>query len=462
MNRRHLIKSLIATTISGTIASTASLSSNSFASNTTSSKKYPWKNWSGNQQCMPSERIAPANIEELQSLIKHSQGRIRAVGAGHSFSELVPTDETLLSIRRLAGLKNVDATKNTATIYAGTTLREIGPLLNAQNQALVNMPDIDQQTLSGCICTSTHGTGRQLGSLSHYVEALDIVTASGDLLHCSQHENADLFKAAQVSLGALGIITSITMKNTAPFKLKRQSQWLPFEDLLPQAEALSHANRNFEFYYFPFTGMALTDALNITTEASTQSEELDGNSGIMDLKSARDYLSWSNKLRELILSSYMKTIALEESVDHSYAIYATERNVRFNEMEYHLPAELGLKALQEVRIAVESKFPEVFFPIECRFIKGDDIWLSPFYQRDTISIAVHRYFEENHAPLYKVVEPILQKYQGRPHWGKINTFSTKQFAHAYPQWQAFQDVRQHYDPQGKFLNPYLMRTFGLR
>jgi FAD-linked oxidoreductase len=457
MNRRHLIKSLIASTITSAMP----LSLNSFASSATVSKKYPWKNWSGNQQCFPSQRLAPANIEELQNLIKNNQGRIRAVGAGHSFSELVPTEDTLLSIRRLAGLKSIDATNSTATIYAGSTLREIGPMLNAQNQALVNMPDIDQQTLSGSICTSTHGTGRELGSLSHYVEALDIVTASGDLLHCSQHENTDLFKAAQVSLGALGIITAITMKNTAPFKLKRQSHWLPVEDLLPQIGALSRANRNFEFYYFPFTGMALTDALNITTEPSTQNDELDSNNGIMDLKSARDYLSWSNKLRELILSSYMKTITLEESVDHSYAIYATERNVRFNEMEYHLPTELGLKALQEVRLAIESKFPEVFFPIECRFIKGDDIWLSPFYQRDTISIAVHRYFAEDHAPLYKVIEPILQKYQGRPHWGKINTFSNKQFEQAYPQWKAFQEVRQHYDPSGKFLNPYLTRTFGL-
>jgi len=457
MNRRHLIKSLIA----GTITSSIPLASNSFAGSATSSKKYPWKNWSGNQQCFPSQRIAPESIDALQALIKNSRGKIRAVGAGHSFSELVPTDETLLSIRRLAGLKDVNAAKNTATIYAGTTLHEIGPLLNAQNQALVNMPDIDQQTLSGSICTSTHGTGRELGSLSHYVEALDIVTASGDLLHCSQHENTELFKAAQVSLGALGIITSITMKNTSPFKLKRQSQWLPFDDLLPQADALSRINRNFEFYYFPFTGMALTDSLNITTDPSSQSEELDGNSGIMDLKSARDYLSWSNKLRELILSSYMKTVELEENVDHSYAIYASERNVRFNEMEYHLPAELGLKALQEVRLAVESKFPEVFFPIECRFIKGDDIWLSPFYQRDTISIAVHRYFEEDHTPLYKAIEPILQKYQGRPHWGKINTFSNKQFEQNYPKWKEFQEVRQHYDPQGKFLNPYLMRTFGL-
>ena len=461
MNRRHLIKSLIA----GTVASAFPLSNSAFAVTSSSvkkgAKKYPWKNWSGNQKCFPSQRLAPASIGELQSLIQNTQGRIRAVGAGHSFSELVPTDETLLSIRRLAGLKGVDTANKTASIYAGTILKEIGPLLNAQNQALINMPDIDQQTLSGCICTSTHGTGRELGSLSHYVKELDIVTASGELLHCSEQENTDLFRASQVSLGALGIITSITMQNTSPFKLKRQARWLPFEDLLLEADSLSRANRNFEFYYFPFTGMSLTDSLNITDEPTNKNPELDGNSGIMDLKSARDYLSWSNKLRELILSAYMKTIASEENIDHSYAIYATERNVRFNEMEYHLPAEQGLKALQEVRTAIESKFPEVFFPIECRFVKGDDVWLSPFYQRDTISIAVHRYFEEDHSELYKTIEPILQKYQGRPHWGKINTFSHQQFSQAYPKWKEFQEVRQHYDPKGKFLNPYLERTFGL-
>ncbi len=457
MNRRNLIKSLIA----GTVASAFPLSNSVLASNHTAKKKYPWKNWSGNQKCFPDQRVAPASVTELQTLISNTKGRIRAVGTGHSFSELVPTDETLLSIRRLSGLKSTDATKKTATIYSGSILSEIGPLLNAQNQALINMPDIDQQTLSGCICTSTHGTGRELGSLSHYVEALDIVTASGDLLHCNQQENSELFKAAQVSLGALGIITSITMRNTSPFKLKRQSRWLPLDDLLPEADALSRANRNFEFFYFPFTGMSLTDSLNVTNEAVNQSEELDGNSGIMDLKSARDYLSWANKLRELILSTYMKTISPEENIDHSYAIYATERNVRFNEMEYHLPAELGLKALQEVRTTIESQFPEVFFPIECRFVKGDDIWLSPFYQRDTISIAVHRYFEEDHSALYKAIEPILQKYQGRPHWGKINTFSHQQFKQAYPQWNAFQAVRRQYDPEGKFLNPYLMRTFGV-
>jgi len=458
MNRRHLIKSLIATTIASSVP-TYALSSVQPAKS--ASKKYPWKNWSGNQQCFPGNRFAPASIAELQTIVRESKGHIRAVGAGHSFSRLVPTDDNLISIRRLAGLRSVNKSQNTANIYAGTILKEIGPLLAEQNQALINMPDIDQQTLSGAICTATHGTGRTLGSMSSYIQDIEMVTANGDLEFCSATVNPDLFNAAKVSLGALGIITSATLQNTSPFKLKREGSWLSFEEGTQQAHQLAKDNRNFEFYYFPFTGMILTDRLNETDDAIQEHGEIDGNSGILDLKTARDYLSWSKKLRELIVGSYMKTVQATSTVDHSYSIYATERNVRFNEMEYHLPAENAMAALTEIRQTIETKFDEVFFPIECRFIKAEDSWLSPFYQRDTVSLAVHRYFEEDYEPYFKAIEPIFQKYEGRPHWGKLNTFSAQQIAKAYPRFNDFKNVRQQYDPSGKFLNSYLKEIFEI-
>jgi FAD-linked oxidoreductase len=449
MNRRNLLKSLVA----ATVASAVPLPS--FSAQASAAKRFPWKNWSGNQHCLPSERLAPATVEELQTLIRSKTASIRALGSGHSFSPLVPTDQILLSTRRLSGVKSVNTENNQATLYSGTLLSESGPALNQHKQALINMPDIDQQTLAGAISTATHGTGKSLGSLSSYVTELELVDAQGDLVQCSLNNNPELFRAAQVGLGSLGIVTSITMQNRTPFNLKRQSSWMTFEDVAEQAQQLADTNRNFEFFYFPFTGMALTDSLNITNEAPTHSEEIDGNGGIMDLKAARDYLGWSNKLRELILSSYMKTIEPEVNIDHSYAIYASERNVRFNEMEYHLPAEEGIKALREVRSVLEKQHTEVFFPIECRFIKGEEAWLSPFYQRDTMSIAIHRYFEEDHKPMFKAIEPILQKYGGRPHWGKLNTFTKEQFASSYPRWQEFLELRKHYDPKDRFLNPYL-------
>ena len=461
MQRRDLLKTLVATTLSASLPSLSLLASPSMASTAASKRRdLPWKNWSGNQVCYPQNTYAPSSIDALQEVLRESSGRVRMVGAGHSFSELVPTNDTLLAMRRLNGVRSVDEPKKTATFYAGTTLGETGPILADHGLGLFNMPDVDHQTLAGAISTATHGTGRSLGSLSSYVEALTLLTASGDKVRCNANDNSDLFSAAQVGLGTLGVISDVTLKGMDAYKLKRHGFWLPVEEVMAASDPLSKDNRHFEFFYFPFTGMTLVDTLNITTDAIESHEELDGNSGIMDLKMARDYLSWSPKLRELIVGGYLKTQVSMERVDHSYAIYANDRNVRFNEMEYHFPIETGMSALREVITKIEKDFPEVFFPIECRYIKAESAWLSPFYERDVISIAVHRYFEEDFLAMFAAIEVILQKHGGRPHWGKINTFTAAQCRDAYPKWQDFLDIRQQYDPKGKFLNPYLEKLFA--
>jgi len=460
MHRRDLLKSLVASTLTAAVPSAFLVTHQNTAANTLNkATRIPWKNWSGNQICYPKHKLSPNNLEQLKETLSTSQGTVRVVGSGHSFSELIPTDDTLISIRRLNGIVHTDDVKKTATISAGTTLGETGPLLAKHHQALLNMPDVDHQTLAGAINTATHGTGRELGSLSSFVSALTLVTASGEALNCNANNHSELFNAAKVGLGSLGIITDITMQNTQPYNLKRDAFWLPIEETLSSADKLSRDNRHFEFFYFPFTGMTLIDTLNESNEAIQSAEEIDGNSGILDLKNARDYLSWSPKLRELIVGGYLKTQSSVSRVDKSYAIYANDRNVRFNEMEYHLPIDEGLPALREVISMIEKNFHDVFFPIECRYIKQDDAWLSPFYKRDSISIAVHRYFEEDHSALFNAIEPILQKYNGRPHWGKLNTFSAKQCREAYPHWQDFIDIRQQVDPQNRFLNSYLKQLF---
>jgi FAD/FMN-containing dehydrogenase len=180
----------------------------------------------------------------------------------------------------------------------------------------------------------------------------------------------------------------------------------------------------------------------------------------MELKMVRDWLEWSPTLRRLLLGAYGGTIPDEITIGNSWKNYANERNVRFNEMEYHLPRENGLKALREIIAALESKHHEVFFPIEVRYVKADDIWLSPFYQQDSMSIALHRYFEEDYTPYFKTVEPILRKHGGRPHWGKLNTLGSNDFAELYPRWGDFSEIRREVDPQGRFLNAYLQSLFG--
>jgi FAD-linked oxidoreductase len=420
----------------------------------------PWRNWSGSQQCLPAARSAPANVAQLQELIATAKGTVRAVGAGHSFMPLVTTDGTIVSLSRLSGLVNHDPQNLQATLWAGSRLGDIGQPLEDAGQALINMPDIDEQTLAGCLATATHGTGADIGCMSTFIEGLQLVDARGDLVDCDATNNAELFQAAKVSLGALGVITQVRLQNVAPYRLRRETVWREFDEILEVADDMAAQHRNFEFYYIPYSGMGFTDAHDLTDEPLGSTEKIDTNDSVQDLKLARDWLDGSPKLRELILSSVVKTLSDEVTVESSWKNYASERNVRFNEMEYHLPRENGLQALREVRTVLETQHPEVFFPIEVRYIKGDDIWLSPFHQRDTCSIAVHRYFEDDYKPYFKSIEPIFRKYNGRPHWGKLNTLNQQDFRKLYPRWNDFAEVRRTIDPNGRFLNPYLASLFG--
>jgi len=457
ITRRNLLSSLIAA--AGATAVTPSMVLARL--NPSGERKIPWKNWSGSQVCYPQARKAPATIDELRQLIVSAPGNIRPVGSGHSFTALVPTDDTIVSISRLSGMVSHDSVNHTSVIQAGTRLGDIGGPLAEAGQALINMPDIDEQTLAGALGTATHGTGAGIGCLPSFVEGLQLVTANGEVIECDRNNNPEIFNAARVNLGALGVITQVRMQNQPSYRLKRQLSCKPIEEILENADTLANENRNFEFYYIPFSGMGFQDTQNITTEPESSTEKTDQNDGVETLKTLRNALSWSSTIRELSIGTYMKTISDEVTIASSWQNYATERNVRFNEMEYHLPRENGLKAFREIREVVERDFPEVFFPFEVRYVKSDDIWLSPFFERETMSIAVHRIFDEDYKPMFKALEPIFKKYGGRPHWGKINTMNGQELSKHYKHWNDFKEVRQTLDPQGKFLNPYLKGIFAV-
>jgi len=323
------------------------------------------------------------------------------------------------------------------------------------------MPDIDEQVLAGALSTCTHGTGAGIGALPTFVVGMDIVLASGEEVRCNARHNSELFRAVQVSLGALGVITSVTLQNTEPYRLRRESWIEDWDTTLDEAQLRADKHRNFEFYYVPFSDRCFVHTHDFSDEQSHATPMHDQNEAVLDLKTVRDYLGWSDTLRSIPIKALGALIDREVQVEASWLSYASERNVRFNEMEYHLPRESGLDALREIRQVLESGHREVFFPIEVRFIKGDDIWLSPFQGRDSMSIAVHRYYAEDYQAYFDSIEPILRKYGGRPHWGKLNSLAAKDFAQLYPHWNEWLAVRQDVDPGGKFLNPYLRKVFGV-
>ncbi len=424
-------------------------------------RQIKWQNWSGGQQCIPQARFAPANVNELIDLIGTSPKPIRAVGTGHSFSALVPTQGTLVSLDRLNGVLETNDQTLEAIIGAGSKLGDLSSTLEARGQALINMPDINRQTLAGSIATATHGTGEAFGSLSSFVTGLELVTANGEVQWCDATQNPDLFQAARVSLGSIGILTKIRLQNRTPHKINKRTWVMPFEDMMAEADNFARDNRNFEFFYIPFSSMCIGLTHNETDAPLSPRTSDDDDDGLMTLKALGDYLGWAPTVREYFIRSALEDVPDEVFVDTSWKVYPSERGVRFNEMEYHLPRENALAALREIREIVEGNNLDLFFPWEFRYTKADDIWLSPFEGRDSCSIAVHRFYEEDYQPLFTAIEPIMKKHGGRPHWGKLHTLKASDFAGLYPHWDDFLEVRQTVDPDGVFLNEHLKGVFGL-
>lgn len=418
-----------------------------------------WRNWSGIQHAYPAARLAPKTEAEVAQALKTAVAPIRPVGAGHSFTALAPTDGTLVSLDSLSGIIAWEGEE--AVVAAGTRLGALGPALAAKGRAMANLPDINKQALAGALATGTHGTGATIKALHGDVTALRLVTPKGETIDCGEHRDADVFQAAKVSLGALGVITQVRLRTTANRRLERNVWLEPFEDALAKAEERWAKHRNFEFYAVPFTGLAACISHD-ETDAPVLPRGPDQDTVFLDaLKGLRNLLGFSAPLRKAAARALLGGTKPEKAIDEGWKLLSTERPVRFNEMEFHLPAGVQLKALAEIVATIEKERPDVFFPIECRRIAPDDAWLSPFQGEPRGSIAVHAHYKDEFAFLYTLIEPIFRRYGGRPHWGKLHSVSGDQLAGLYPRWNDFLKVRATLDPEGRMLNPYLKGLFGV-
>jgi len=418
-----------------------------------------WRNWSGIRHSYPAQRLAPASDEELANILKTAPAPIRAVGAGHSFMPLVPTDGSLLTLDEMAGLVSVEGDE--VVVRAGTRLGDLGPALAGHGRAMANLPDINKQSLGGALATATHGTGKHLMALHGTVTALRLVTPQGLVVDCDATKNKDLFDAARVSLGSLGIISQVRLK-TIPNKNLHRKVWLEnFEDTLAAAESRWNTHRNFEFYAVPFTGLAANITHDETDEAPSPRGPETDSQFLEALMVLRNLFQFSTPLRKTVAHFVLSTAESkpEEAVDEGWKLLSTERPVRFNEMEFHIPADEQLACLREVVAAIETHRPDVFFPIELRRIAPDDAWLSPFQGGERGSIAVHCYYRDEWEFLFTLVEPIMRRHGGRPHWGKLNSLKTADFVSLYPRWNDFSELRRQMDPEGRMLNPYLKGIF---
>ena len=396
-----------------------------------------WANWSGSVSCTPQTLSMPASERELIDLIKQTAAgsAVRVAGSGHSFVPLCTTNGLLITLDGLQGVISIDQGTLRATVWAGSKIHQLGAPLAAAGLVMENMGDIDRQSIAGAIATGTHGTGRTLGNISTQIVALRLVTATGDVLDCSEEVEPHLFKATQVSLGALGVITRVTLRLLPAYRLHERTWVASFDECMANLAALIDANRHFEFFWSPSEDACALKTLNPTTLAAPPRHDKAPVTGR--------------------LARYIN----EDRIDAAYRIFPSQRTIRFNETEFALPAAAGPDCLCEVRRLMQTKYQAVAWPVEYRTLHADDIYISPAYGRDTVTISVHQAAELAYRPFFSDVEAVFRNHRGRPHWGKLHTHTARELRDLYPMWDCFQAARRQLDPAGQFMNGYLHALF---
>ncbi|MGN9811108.1 D-arabinono-1,4-lactone oxidase [Micromonospora sp. BQ11] len=434
----------------------------------TASSTAGWSNWAGNQRATASAVLHPATLDDVVEAVRATAaagGTLRPVGSGHSFTAVAVTDDRRMELTRLDTGVHVDTVRRLVTVPAGTTLHTLNDLLAAHGLALPNLGDIDAQTVAGAISTGTHGTGAAYGCLSTFVEALTLVTGTGEVLRCSADENPDVLAAARVSLGALGVLTEVTLRCVDAFVLRAHERPAPLTDVLAELPDLIPGHDHVEFYWFPYT-----DRVQVKTNDRVPSDDrpLPRWRGWLDDELlANTVFAGACRLGRAVPAlvpaiSAVSARALTERVytGRSDAVFCTPRRVRFVEMEYGLPRDTLPEALEALRRIVDRLPFKVLFPVEVRFTAADDVWLSHGHGRESAYIAVHQYVGTPYEPYFRAFEKVAAELGGRPHWGKLHWRDAESLAPAYPHWRDFQRVRNHLDPHRVFQTPHLTRILG--
>jgi FAD-linked oxidoreductase len=427
-----------------------------------------WRNWAGDQRCEPVQVAHPGSRDELIEAVARASERgrrVRVAGSGHSFTDIACTEGVMLRLEGLNRLLDLDRSSGLVRVEAGIVIGDLAEALDREGLAMENQGDIDRQTLAGAISTATHGTGARFQNLSAQVEAMELVLADGTVKECSPGRDLDGLLAARAGLGALGAIYAVTLRTVPAYTVRRVDRPTPLSETLDGLDALVDGNDHFEFYVFPHTELAILRESERTElpprprgKATEYLQEV-----VLENWAVAAYARMGRLLPGRIppMARFLsRRIGRSVKVDRSHRVFASQRRVRFTEMEYGIPREQGAVAARRVLEMIERTRMRVSFPIEVRFVAPDDSLLSPSHERETCYIAVHMYRGSEWEPYFRAVEEIMDGYEGRPHWGKRHFQSADTLAPRYRRWTDFQRVRARLDPEGRFGNAYSDRVLG--
>jgi FAD-linked oxidoreductase len=428
-----------------------------------------WSNWGGNQRATPCAVEHPRDVEELSLLVKRAAEagrRVKAVGAGHSFTAAAVTDGTLVRLDRISGLRDIDLTSGVVTVAAGTRLHELNRLLAAHGLAMSNLGDIDRQSIAGAISTGTHGTGDRLGGLATQVRALELVAGDGTVVTCSPKERPELFDVARIGLGALGIVSAVTLQCEPAFTLVADERPMPVDEVLHRFDEFASDNDHFEFYWFPHTDRTLVKRNN--RHSDDVARPLSRVRGFVEDELMSNVAFGAvcrlGRRRPRLVPRLNRTAAgllsARRFAAPSYDVFVSPRRVRFVEMEYAVPREHAIAAFHAIRRVIEREQLDVSFPIEVRVTAPDDIPLSTATGRATAYFAVHMFRGVPFDRYFRAVEAEMRVLDGRPHWGKMHYRSADDLRPAYPRFDDFVAQRDAIDPHRVFGNDYLETVLG--
>ena len=418
----------------------------------------PWRNWAGTVTARPARVVRPRTVDELVAEVRRAAAdglRVRAVGAGHSFTDAAVTEGVMVDVSVLDRAV-VDTATRQVTVEGGSTLRRLNRRLAAHGLAMANLGDIDLQTVSGALATGTHGTGLALGGLATQVTALELVLADGSLVRCAADERPELFAAALVGLGAYGVVATVTLQCVPAFLLHARETPLPLQEVLEAFDELAAVHDHVEAYWFPHTDRALlkrNDRVPDDIQRQPRSwfrsfvdDEVLANAayGAAQRMVARRPGRWAPRLQRLAASTW----STSEHVDHSYAIFCSPRRVRFVEMEYAVPRAALVDVVRDLKRWVEAEREPVSFPVELRVAAADDIWLSTAHGRETAYVAVHQYHRLPHERWFAHAEAVATAVGGRPHWGKLHGLDAESLAGRYPRFADAVRVRRERRSRG--------------
>ena len=432
-----------------------------------------WTNWGGTYSCHPTRIESPSSEEEISAIVRSAVERgerVKVIGSGHSFTDIGCTDGCLVRLDRYNKVLSLDGERATVTAQAGITVLQLSAALAAAGLAMENMGDVGYQSIAGAISTATHGTGERLMNISSQVVALGIVRADGSVVQCSVGENPDIFKVARVGLGALGVLSTVTLRCVPAFNIRSVQEPQKVDELLERFDELCASNDHFEFFWFPHTKWAQAITNTRTQDAPEANQRrtgvrayindilLENHAFGMVQRAAQVRRAWIPGLAGFTA----RTMSRKVVSDRSDRVFANERLVRFAEMEYAVPREQLIPAVREVRRMIERKGFLISFPVEVRAVAADDIPLSPAYGRATGYVAVHVFHKFEYEPYFREVEAIMKAHEGRPHWGKLHFQTAETLRPRYPEWDLFIAVRDKLDPERVFGNRYLDQVLGSR